>query len=78
MTAVPVPPVTIRPSVEMDAGAGSNEDDITMKLMVHTLSHLTLCGSHDFPNPIVLLGFEVTWKLCNQDPSRRAMLDIIL
>jgi DNA-directed RNA polymerase III subunit RPC1 len=34
MTVVPVPPVAIRPSVEMDAGAGSNEDDITMKLMV--------------------------------------------
>ncbi|KAL4425069.1 hypothetical protein ABPG77_010383 [Micractinium sp. CCAP 211/92] len=33
MTALPVPPVCIRPSVEMDAGAGSNEDDITMKLM---------------------------------------------
>lgn len=33
MTHVPVPPVCIRPSVEMDAGAGSNEDDLTMKLM---------------------------------------------
>ncbi|KAK9865213.1 hypothetical protein WJX84_010418 [Apatococcus fuscideae] len=33
MTHVPVPPVCIRPSVEMDTGAGSNEDDITMKLM---------------------------------------------
>ncbi|PSC73949.1 DNA-directed RNA polymerase III subunit rpc1-like isoform X2 [Micractinium conductrix] len=33
MTHLPVPPVCIRPSVEMDTGAGSNEDDITMKLM---------------------------------------------
>ncbi len=33
MIAVPVPPCVIRPSVEMDGGA-SNEDDITMKLMV--------------------------------------------
>lgn len=33
MTHVAVPPVVIRPSVEMDTGAGSNEDDITMKLM---------------------------------------------
>lgn len=33
MTHIPVPPVSIRPSVEMDAGAGSNEDDLTMKLM---------------------------------------------
>jgi len=33
MTHIAVPPVCIRPSVEMDAGAGSNEDDITMKLM---------------------------------------------
>ncbi|KAK9819626.1 hypothetical protein WJX72_000381 [[Myrmecia] bisecta] len=33
MTHLAVPPVCIRPSVEMDTGAGSNEDDITMKLM---------------------------------------------
>lgn len=33
VTHLPVPPVCIRPSVEMDTGAGSNEDDITMKLM---------------------------------------------
>ena len=33
MSHLPVPPVCIRPSVEMDAGAGSNEDDVTMKLM---------------------------------------------
>lgn len=28
-----VPPVVIRPSVEMESSAGSNEDDITMKLL---------------------------------------------
>ena len=33
MTVLPVPPVVIRPSVEVDAGAASNEDDLTMKLM---------------------------------------------
>jgi len=33
MTHLAVPPVCIRPSVEMDAGAGSNEDDVSMKLM---------------------------------------------
>ena len=33
LTHIPVPPVCIRPSVEMDAGAGSNEDDLTVKLM---------------------------------------------
>eukprot|EP00232_Nephroselmis_pyriformis_P008411 CAMPEP_0182876754 /NCGR_PEP_ID=MMETSP0034_2-20130328/14327_1 /TAXON_ID=156128 /ORGANISM="Nephroselmis pyriformis, Strain CCMP717" /LENGTH=1384 /DNA_ID=CAMNT_0025009559 /DNA_START=143 /DNA_END=4294 /DNA_ORIENTATION=- len=33
MTHLPVPPVCIRPSVEMESAAGSNEDDITMKLM---------------------------------------------
>ena len=33
MTSLPVPPVCIRPSVEMDGGAPSNEDDITMKLI---------------------------------------------
>lgn len=32
VTVLPVPPVCIRPSVEMDGA--SNEDDITMKLMV--------------------------------------------
>lgn len=31
MTCLPVPPVCIRPSVEME-GSGSNEDDITIKL----------------------------------------------
>lgn len=30
--AVPVPPVPIRPSVPMDIGGGSNEDDLTVKL----------------------------------------------
>lgn len=33
MTHLHVPPVCIRPSVEMDVGAGSNEDDTTVKLM---------------------------------------------
>ena len=35
LTHLPVPPVCIRPSVEVDggAGAGTNEDDVTMKLM---------------------------------------------
>ncbi|KCV73369.1 DNA-directed RNA polymerase III subunit RPC1 [Fonticula alba] len=32
-THIPVPPVCIRPSVAMDAAAGSNEDDLTIKLM---------------------------------------------
>jgi len=32
VTHLAVPPVCIRPSVEMDS-AGSNEDDLTMKLM---------------------------------------------
>lgn len=32
LSVIPVPPVAIRPSVEMDGA--SNEDDITMKLMV--------------------------------------------
>jgi DNA-directed RNA polymerase III subunit RPC1 len=32
LQTVLVPPVAIRPSVTMDAGAGSNEDDLTVKL----------------------------------------------
>ena len=34
MTVLPVPPLSIRPSVEMDAGAGSNEEDITVIVKV--------------------------------------------
>ena len=34
---VQVPPVCIRPSVEVDGGGGSNEDDITVKLGVRLL-----------------------------------------
>ncbi len=42
MQVVPVAPVCIRPSVEMDA-MGSNEDDITMKLMVGGVGGCLLC-----------------------------------
>jgi DNA-directed RNA polymerase beta' subunit len=38
LSVLPVPPVAIRPSVEMDGA--SNEDDLTMKLMVRTSSCL--------------------------------------
>ncbi len=37
INVVPVPPVCIRPSVEVDGGGGSNEDDITVKLGVGVL-----------------------------------------
>ncbi len=37
--SVAVPPVAIRPSVEMDGA--SNEDDITMKLMVREFKSLS-------------------------------------
>lgn len=33
LTRLLVPPVCIRPSIAMDAGSGSNEDDLTIKLM---------------------------------------------
>ena len=47
MTHLPVPPVCIRPSVEMDTGGGTNEDDITMKLMVGVAMSCPLtCTSH--------------------------------
>ena len=39
MTHVPVPPVCIRPSVEMDTGAGTNEDDLTIKLQASLRKH---------------------------------------
>ena len=41
MTHIPVPPVCIRPSVDMDSGQGSNEDDLTVRLRVHTCNLLT-------------------------------------
>ena len=33
MTHIPVPPVCIRPSIEMEMSSATNEDDITMKLI---------------------------------------------
>ena len=44
ISVVQVPPVCIRPSVEVDGGGGSNEDDITVKLGVYNLSrHISMC-----------------------------------
>lgn len=40
ISVVQVPPVCIRPSVEVDGGGGSNEDDITVKLGVTLTSFL--------------------------------------
>ena len=34
LTHLFVPPVAIRPSVPLEAGGGSNEDDLTVKLQV--------------------------------------------
>jgi DNA-directed RNA polymerase III subunit RPC1 len=46
-THILVPPVAIRPSVPMEAGGGSNEDDITMQLqkIVHSNAALKLALS---------------------------------
>ena len=49
LTHVPVPPVCIRPSVEMDGG--TNEDDLTVKLTVSPAcsplcSPAPLCREH--------------------------------
>ncbi len=44
MTHIPVPPVCIRPSVEMDSGQGSNEDDLTVRLRVR---FAPFCHLHD-------------------------------
>ncbi len=41
MTHIPVPPVCIRPSVEMDSGQGSNEDDLTVRLRVRFPTSVT-------------------------------------
>eukprot|EP01132_Coremiostelium_polycephalum_P002078 gene2078-2564_t len=43
LTHLLVPPVSIRPSVPMDGGSGSNEDDLTMKLseVLHINEHIS-------------------------------------
>ena len=45
MTYVPVPPVCIRPSVEMDSRAGTNEDDLTIKLQACASLNPASCQS---------------------------------
>ncbi|EGC39460.1 RNA polymerase III, largest subunit [Dictyostelium purpureum] len=42
LTYMLVPPVSIRPSVPMDGGSGTNEDDLTMKLseIIHINEHI--------------------------------------
>eukprot|EP00268_Persea_americana_P026340 TRINITY_DN25729_c0_g1_i2.p1 TRINITY_DN25729_c0_g1~~TRINITY_DN25729_c0_g1_i2.p1 ORF type:complete len:1385 (-),score=229.29 TRINITY_DN25729_c0_g1_i2:420-4574(-) len=54
ITDIAVPPVAIRPSIFMDAGSNSNEDDITTKLVSILQSNATLQeslqgGLHNFP-----------------------------
>ena len=44
MTYVPVPSVCIRPSVEMDSGAGTNEDDLTIKLQASSQAAVAVHG----------------------------------
>ena len=60
MTHVPVPPVAIRPSVEMDSGQGSNEDDITVKIR----------GGCSSGGPLLLLAValkaEHVWLCCGK------------
>ncbi|KAH7421936.1 hypothetical protein KP509_13G082300 [Ceratopteris richardii] len=53
ITHLPVPPCAIRPSVEMDAAAGSNEDDITMKLLTIIESNMSLRANLECGNPLV-------------------------
>lgn len=53
VTHLPVPPCAIRPSVEMDAAAGSNEDDVTMKLLTIIDSNLSLRANLELGNPLV-------------------------
>lgn len=48
LQVVPVAPVCIRPSVEMDS-MGSNEDDVTMKLMVRVLHAVFLVAFFSLP-----------------------------
>ncbi|KAJ7520459.1 hypothetical protein O6H91_19G006700 [Diphasiastrum complanatum] len=45
VTHLAVPPVAIRPSVEMDSAIGSNEDDITIKLLniIENNNQLRMC-----------------------------------
>lgn len=60
MTHVLVPPVAIRPSVAMDAGAGSNEDDLTMQLqrIVHINTALRIAISKGGSARIVQVNWD--------------------
>ena len=51
ITHLAVPPVCIRPSVEMESASGSNEDDLTMKLMqiIEARCPRVLCGRYRRP-----------------------------
>ena len=55
LTHIPVPPVSVRPSVPMDAGGGSNEDDLTIKLqeILHINAALRLSLSKGAPMRMV-------------------------
>ena len=47
MTNLSVPPVCIRPSVEMEGGGGSNEDDITGEGMWDAMVGISSVGGGD-------------------------------
>ena len=47
LSSIMVPPVAIRPSVAMDTGAGSNEDDLTMKMNEIVGVNNALCEAFD-------------------------------
>jgi DNA-directed RNA polymerase III subunit RPC1 len=61
LTVLPVPPVTIRPSVDMDGA--SNEDDITMKLMVRMMG----AWRHAWAHGVVLLSLPHS-PSCSSSP----------
>ena len=72
-----VPPVTIRPSVAMDVGGGSNEDDLTMKLqeivVVNTALGLALskgAKAADIMDHWNVLQLQVSHYLNGEVPHR--------
>ena len=59
MTHIPVPPVCIRPSIEMEMSSATNEDDITMKLIQIVEVNNSLRGSIE--KGLALTGLMESW-----------------
>jgi DNA-directed RNA polymerase III subunit RPC1 len=63
LSSILVPPVPIRPSVAMDTGAGSNEDDLTVKMQ-------EILGVNNALREAFLKGATVKMMVIGETPPR--------